>query len=435
MRTGFPETRRKIHFMKSRLAFSSLFLTFLIVPHAASARTWRVSTGGGPADAPTIQSAIDSAAVGDTVLVGPGTYLENLRIVAKDIVLKSEQGFYATTLDGSGQSESVIYLSGQSQAAVFEGFTITGGTGHVRGSSIDGGGAFFDNGSSAIVQNNYFVDNGQIPTTVYGGAVAVNSVVASPLLRNNIFENNQAKLGGAIASGVLMAEDNTFVHNTCQFDGGAIYAVFNTGFTRIERNRFIENTAGDHSGGTYIGGKVEAEVRIVGNLFIRNHADGSTHDYLAGGSLFVSKVHGLVANNTLVETVGPTWFNGAGGALSLRDVPSALNIDANIFAFNDCPGITCRYGTQNATLGANLFWMNAWSDLGYYPAICPSSWAAGQTYADPLFCGQQIDNFTVSSNSPALTGPVAMGYSATPGCGQTGVAVRRSSWGLLKTRF
>ncbi len=36
-----------------------------------------------PADQPTIQSAIDTALVGDIVLVAPGTYVENIDFIVK----------------------------------------------------------------------------------------------------------------------------------------------------------------------------------------------------------------------------------------------------------------------------------------------------------------------------------------------------------------
>ena len=83
-----------------------------------------------PADRPTIQSGIDFAAGGDTVLVAPGTYFENVFTSGNPIVLRSEQGPAATIIDGSQPTDpnrgSVVLFQG---ASVLEGFTIRGGSG------------------------------------------------------------------------------------------------------------------------------------------------------------------------------------------------------------------------------------------------------------------------------------------------------------------
>jgi len=42
-----------------------------------------------PADSATIQSAINGAANGDTVLVQPGTHFENINFMGKNIVVGS----------------------------------------------------------------------------------------------------------------------------------------------------------------------------------------------------------------------------------------------------------------------------------------------------------------------------------------------------------
>ncbi len=52
-----------------------------------------------PVDKPSIQAAIDAAATGDTVLVAPGTYLENINFHGKAITVISEQGPSVTTIE------------------------------------------------------------------------------------------------------------------------------------------------------------------------------------------------------------------------------------------------------------------------------------------------------------------------------------------------
>ncbi|HMQ88797.1 MAG TPA: hypothetical protein PKB07_14480 [Flavilitoribacter sp.] len=69
-----------------------LLLTWCIGYANANAQTIRI-----PADYPTIQAGIDHAAAGDTVLVSPGVYSENLNFNGLDIVLAS---FYLTSVDG-----------------------------------------------------------------------------------------------------------------------------------------------------------------------------------------------------------------------------------------------------------------------------------------------------------------------------------------------
>ncbi len=80
--------------------FSNWLIAFLVattLPLSASAKTWYIKADG-TGDATFIWSGIDSAAAGDTVLVGPGTY-EVGSIVMKDgVILRSEAGPYLTKL-------------------------------------------------------------------------------------------------------------------------------------------------------------------------------------------------------------------------------------------------------------------------------------------------------------------------------------------------
>jgi parallel beta helix pectate lyase-like protein len=420
--------------MNSRRVVVTVLLLPL-VPSWALARTWHILNDGS-GDAPTIQTGIDSAAAGDTVLVGPGTYLVNLSVAGKDLVLRSQAGPDVTVLDGSGRQDAVVYFSSVSRSAELEGFTITGGTGRPRSGVADGGGIYLANQSSPTIRGNKIVNNGLLGTTFFGGGLVAATIPASPLIEDNLFEHNTARLGGAmsISNGEAEVRGNIFRNNSCYRDGGAIYADFSAGLITVEDNQFWNNTAGDHAGAVALASGNNSEVLMIRNLFVSNRADGSGNgDTGSGAGAWVIGVSGSVVNNTFVNGVGASETVCGGGGLVLDTTPANLDVSRNIFAFNRSCAISCRYDIQNV-LGPNLFWMNQDGDLGSGLGTCPSAWASNQVFADPLFCGGAVGNFTVAQDSPALTGSALMGVWTTPGCGP-GVAVRPSTWGRIKALY
>src|SRR5690606_17331108 len=64
-----------------------------------------------PADATTIQAAIDLAQPGDRVLVAPGTYAEAIDFLGKDITIESTDGPQITIIDGQGQVGYVVTIA------------------------------------------------------------------------------------------------------------------------------------------------------------------------------------------------------------------------------------------------------------------------------------------------------------------------------------
>ena len=61
-----------------------------------------------PAAYPTIQAAIDAAAAGDTVRVGPGTYNERIDFLGKTVVVESTGGAAETIIEPNGAVGALV---------------------------------------------------------------------------------------------------------------------------------------------------------------------------------------------------------------------------------------------------------------------------------------------------------------------------------------
>ena len=103
----------------------------LVLPAMASSQTtWYVdgnNTGGdGSQGNPFqyIQQGIDAASRGDTVLVMPYTYVENIDFIGKLIAVKSNDGPGTTIIDGNQAGSVVIFQNGEDENSILDGFTV-----------------------------------------------------------------------------------------------------------------------------------------------------------------------------------------------------------------------------------------------------------------------------------------------------------------------
>src|SRR5215471_1260479 len=136
-----------------------------------------------PADQPTIQAGIKAASNGDTVLVAPGTYHENISFLGKAITVTSSNGPAVTIIDGGGLSSVVTFSSNETPSSILSGFTVQNGD--ANGTPNEEGGGIAIEKASPTIENNIIQNN----LGVYaGGGIAVNS--GSPLLQGNVIRNN-----------------------------------------------------------------------------------------------------------------------------------------------------------------------------------------------------------------------------------------------------
>ena len=171
-----------------------------------SATTIRVKQDG-TGDWTTIQSAVNASADGDTVLVWPGTYYENVNFNGHRITVASlelttgDETYIDSTIVNGNQTGSCFCIKQDEYQTTIQGFTITNGSGTLRVSTYCGGGIHVFTNPSYNYNNNLSVINCCIRDnlTFAGGGIEIyNSDV---VLRGVSVYRNFSNVGGGINAG------------------------------------------------------------------------------------------------------------------------------------------------------------------------------------------------------------------------------------------
>jgi hypothetical protein len=417
------------------------FATSVLVASGAQARTWTVQTDG-TGDFTSIQEAIVVADHGDEVLVGPGTYDENIDFLGKRIVVRSQAGPQATTIDGGGRANAVVvFKSGETRESVLEGFRITGGRGYLLTPSIRYGGGIFIDGSAPIIRHNLITENTAISpvdlvTWGFGGGIYCvprNTSPSALISQNRVASNTAGANGGGIAidgNGAVQIVHNELVSNvTLRGDGGGVWVLSNKSGLEFSDNFVIQNTAADHGGGFYEASFVSGmhfSSTVTRNLFYGNQANAAGQTGTSGGGLWLRASNCQVFQNTFIANSGSG--PGAQGGNIAIEASGSPRFERNIIALAASGGgVACTGGSP--TFVDNIVWQNAG---GNGTSLC-TNWytTGGNLVVDPLLCSPDMADGSVAENSPALTHPSGIiGANPTSGC--PGVAVEHTTWSRIK---
>jgi predicted outer membrane repeat protein len=246
----------------------------------------------------SIQQHIDASTNGDTIIIPPGTYYENINFNGKNITLASLYNttqdtsyIYQTIIDGSNSGSVIIFENDEDSTAVISGFTITNG--YCSGSPPNGygGGLFCINSSPTISDLIIHTNSAQN----YGGGIAyINS--NSPKMENIILSNNSSGYG----AGIYLQNSSPdiinvrVVNNTANYQGGGLYS--NGSCPNIYFSVFKENLTNGDGGGLYLLSNSSAK---LSNVTITNNIANEN-----GGGIYCCGSTPTISNSIISNNMG-----------------------------------------------------------------------------------------------------------------------------------
>ncbi len=260
-----------------------------------------------PQEYPSIQSAINAAAFsGDTVLVSPGIYVENIDFYGKDIFLTSHYIFTEhdstirqTVIDGGRNGAVVTVENGETRQCVINGFTITNGSGKHF--------SFFSHGGGLYIED------------------------SSPTIINCIIKNNYVTAGGS-GGGMLLKNSGSYLSNliiTCNLSnrlaGGIFISNSYIEMDSVNRCSVFQNQAAEYND---ICNNFNSEVEPA--IYLDTATVSIVDDYFIGGNFeTVDILNGKVqpaAHDLYVSPEGDNANSGISPAVPLKTIVHALNI-------------------------------------------------------------------------------------------------------------
>jgi parallel beta-helix repeat protein len=394
-------------------------LAFVVLAFVASllfcASAQAQQTINVPADQATIQAAINAANNGDTVLVAPGTYVENINFNGKAITVKSSAGPAATIIDGNTNGSVVTFNTNETTSSVLSGFTIRNGLSSFSSPGLGFGGGIYISGASPTITGNVITGN----QAAQGTGIAVQG--ASPIIQNNkISENTNIPCcvpGGLGGGGILLLDtvspqilNNLITNNTLDGAEGGGLTLYSAGTPTIQGNLISGNSVSGLEPAAVGGGMWI--VNFSNPLIVQNIIVGNSADQGAGIVSSPSTYNGgsgtLLVNNTIANNNARQLFG------------SALQVGGTTVLFNNLiigmpnqSAVDCGAGSPAPAFQFNDVFAPPASPYGRN--CTDQTGQNGNISSDPLFMNVASSDFHLKQGSPAIDA----GNNSAPNLPQT----------------
>jgi len=294
-------------------------LTFLCVS-GASAKTIYV-----PDNYAKIQWAVDNASAGDTIIVRPGTYNENVD-VDKSLEIRSySQNPSDTIVNASNSNDPVFYVTADN--VTISGFTVTGTTGTWKA------GIYLYNSDYCRIEN-VIASNNWYGIYLYYSS---NNIIAN----NNVSSNNWDGIRPYYSSNNIIANNTVSSNNWC-----GIYLYYSS-------NNIIANnnvSSNNWNGITLC----SSNNNIIANNTFSNNDYGIFFDYYPSNN--------IIANNTFSNNdVGIYLYYSSNNIIYLNNfINNTDNVyshsSTNINIWNSTEKITYTYNGKQYTNYLGNYW-------------------------------------------------------------------------------
>jgi len=360
--------------------------------------------GSGPAtgaEFKNIQDAINASVDGDTIVVQPGTYNENIFFNGRAITVGSMSpgnlNIVRSTIINTNFGYSVTFDFAEGSDSVLTGFTITGGGILCYATSptilkniirdCDTNAVHGENGAAPIISHNTITFNNQAGLSECDGPITSNEISHNDgggidncngaIINNNISGNSNSSpgSGGGLGDCNGQISGNVIENNYASANGGALYGCNGS----ISDNTVVGNRAGFAGGGLS-----SCRGDISHNIITANTSQDGAGLHSCSGSIH---------NNTIAGN--RAWQNGGG----LNNCTGS--VFNNIIAFNQAGFIGGIFGPCNNSY--NGFWLNFIGNFGNGAQPGPGDFIANPLFVtdgfwDPNGTPDQSDDFWVEGD-------------------------------------